>query len=410
MAERWDSLDILVNNAGANWGVPLAEQDSKSWHRVLDVNVEGVFHITKFLLPLLQKAGTAEEPARVINIGSVDGIQVPGFETYAYSASKAAVHQLTRHLAKHLAPTITVNAIAPGPFQSRMMRATLEAAGDGMAKMMPLQADRPARGHGRSGHLPVVEGRCLHDRHDRPGRRRHRHDEVARRIVPVEPPPTRWRFPPVDVADEHGVVARRRRPRARHAPRRLPPGPLPDAASARDGPMAWWSPDPRGVLPLDGRAPQPFAAAVDRAATRCGSTPRSPRWSTACADPRRPGGWITDDIRAAYVRLHELGWAHSVEAWDDDGLAGGLYGVAIGGLFAGESMFHRRTDASKVALVGAGRPARGRRRRPPAARRAVGDRAPRVARGRWRVPRRRYLALPRRDARSRLPAAGAAGA
>ena len=139
VAERWDSLDILVNNAGANWGVPLAEQDSKSWHRVLDVNVEGVFHVTKFLLPLLQKAGTAEEPARVINIGSVDGIQVPGFETYAYSASKAAVHQLTRHLAKHLAPTITVNAIAPGPFQSRMMRATLEAAGDNMAKMMPLR-------------------------------------------------------------------------------------------------------------------------------------------------------------------------------------------------------------------------------------------------------------------------------
>ena len=77
MAERWDSLDILVNNAGANWGAPLAEQDTKSWHRVLDVNVEGVFHTTKFLLPLLQAAGTAEEPARIINIGSVDGIQVP---------------------------------------------------------------------------------------------------------------------------------------------------------------------------------------------------------------------------------------------------------------------------------------------------------------------------------------------
>jgi NAD(P)-dependent dehydrogenase (short-subunit alcohol dehydrogenase family) len=139
VAERWDSLDVLVNNAGANWGAPLAEQDTRSWHRVLDVNVEGVFHTTKFLLPLLQAAGTAEEPARIINIGSVDGIQVPGFETYAYSASKAAVHQLTRHLAKHLAPEITVNAIAPGPFQSRMMRATLEAAGDGMAKMLPLK-------------------------------------------------------------------------------------------------------------------------------------------------------------------------------------------------------------------------------------------------------------------------------
>jgi NAD(P)-dependent dehydrogenase (short-subunit alcohol dehydrogenase family) len=139
VAERWSSLDILVNNAGANWGAPLAEQDTASWHRVLDVNVEGVFHTTKFLLPLLQAAGTAEDPARIVNIGSVDGIQVPAFETYAYSASKAAVHQLTRHLAKHLAPEITVNAIAPGPFQSRMMRATLEAAGDAMPRMMPLK-------------------------------------------------------------------------------------------------------------------------------------------------------------------------------------------------------------------------------------------------------------------------------
>lgn len=95
---------------------------ASSWARVLNVNVEGVFHTTKFLLPLLQAAGTAEEPSRIINIGSVDGIQVPVFETYASSASKAAVHQMTRHLAKHLAPAITMNAMAPGPFQSRRMR------------------------------------------------------------------------------------------------------------------------------------------------------------------------------------------------------------------------------------------------------------------------------------------------
>jgi NAD(P)-dependent dehydrogenase (short-subunit alcohol dehydrogenase family) len=139
VAAQWDALDILVNNAGATWGAPLAEQDSSSWARVLDVNVEGVFHTTKFLLPLLQAAGTAESPARVINIGSVDGIHVPIMETYSYSASKAAVHQLTRHLARHLAPDITVNAIAPGPFQSKMMRATLEAAGDAIAKSMPLK-------------------------------------------------------------------------------------------------------------------------------------------------------------------------------------------------------------------------------------------------------------------------------
>ena len=73
-----------------------------------------------------------------------------------------------------------------------------------------------------------------------------------------------------------------------------------------------------------------------------------------CADPRRTGGWITPAVRDAYVRLHELGWAHSVEAWDEEGLAGGLYGVAIGRLFAAESMFHRRTDASKAALVALG--------------------------------------------------------
>jgi NAD(P)-dependent dehydrogenase (short-subunit alcohol dehydrogenase family) len=139
VAAQWDSLDILVNNAGATWGSPLDQHDSKAWHRVMDVNVEGVFHTTKLLLPLLRAAGTADAPARVINIGSVDGIHVPMLETYSYSASKAAVHQLTRHLGRHLAPEITVNAIAPGPFQSRMMRATLEAAGDAIAKTMPLQ-------------------------------------------------------------------------------------------------------------------------------------------------------------------------------------------------------------------------------------------------------------------------------
>lgn len=134
-----DHVDVLVNNAGATWGAPLAEHDTASWSRVLDLNVQGVFHTTKFLLPLLQAAGSAAEPARVINIGSIDGIHTPLLETYSYSASKAAVHQLTRHLAKHLAPEITVNAVAPGPFESKMMAATLAAAGDQIAASAPLK-------------------------------------------------------------------------------------------------------------------------------------------------------------------------------------------------------------------------------------------------------------------------------
>jgi NAD(P)-dependent dehydrogenase (short-subunit alcohol dehydrogenase family) len=139
IAERESKLDILVNNAGATWGAPLADFDEAAWERVLALNVKGVFHLTKFLVPLLQAAGTADEPARVINVGSIDGLHVPGMETYSYSASKAAVHQLTRHLAKRLAPEVTVNAIAPGPFESKMMAATLAAAGDAIAAATPLR-------------------------------------------------------------------------------------------------------------------------------------------------------------------------------------------------------------------------------------------------------------------------------
>src|SRR5215217_3730924 len=112
LAEREDRLHILVNNAGATWGAPLAEFDDAAWDRVLDLNVKGVFHLTRFLVPLLAAAGTADDPGRVINIGSIDGIHVPTLETYSYSASKAAVHQMTRVLAAKLASQhIAVNAI-----------------------------------------------------------------------------------------------------------------------------------------------------------------------------------------------------------------------------------------------------------------------------------------------------------
>ena len=118
-----------------------------------------------------------------------------------------------------------------------------------------------------------------------------------------------------------------------------------------NGPLAWWSPDPRGVIPLDGlhvsrslrRSCRRFELRVDTAFEEV---------MRGCADPRRPHGWIDEEFVAAYVALHRLGWAHSVEVWRDGALAGGLYGVAIGGLFAAESKFHRERDASKVAVVG----------------------------------------------------------
>lgn len=166
--------------------------------------------------------------------------------------------------------------------------------------------------------------------------------------APIEPPPTPWLLPDPSTADDHGLVG---------VGGDLEPGTL--LAAYRSGlfPMhvdgrhlGWWSPDPRGVIPLDGlRVSRSLRKSCGRYEIRVDEA--FDDVVVGCADPARPHGWINRHIRTAYGTLHELGWAHSVEAYEDGRLVGGLYGVAVGGLFAGESMFHRSTDASKVALV-----------------------------------------------------------
>ncbi len=166
----------------------------------------------------------------------------------------------------------------------------------------------------------------------------------------LEPEPNQWAFPAADTADENGLVG----VGADLAPSTLLaayrsglfPMTLGDA-----GELGWWSPDPRGVIPLgELRVTRSLRRSLRR--YRITTDVAFADVIDACRAIDRPHGWITSDIRDAYVRLHRLGWAHSVEAWSDAGeLVGGLYGVSIGGLFAGESMFHIDRDASKVALV-----------------------------------------------------------
>ena len=169
--------------------------------------------------------------------------------------------------------------------------------------------------------------------------------------MPVEPPPSPWVFPGVadDVAEDLVGMGADLEPGTLLSAYRQGLFPMP--AGEPDVPLLWWSPRRRGVLPLDGlRVSRSLRQSVRRMEIRVDTA--FGEVVAACADPSRDSGWIDDDIAAAYSRLHDLGWAHSVESWQDGRLVGGLYGVAIGGLFAGESMFHRVRDASKVALVG----------------------------------------------------------
>ncbi len=136
---REQRVHVLINNAGAAWGAPLEQFPAAGWDKVLDLNLKAPFFLTRAFLPLLEAAATDDDPARVINVGSIDALRVPEFNNYSYSASKAGVHQLTRVLARELGPRhITVNAIAPGPFPSQMMAAILEESGDRIAASSPL--------------------------------------------------------------------------------------------------------------------------------------------------------------------------------------------------------------------------------------------------------------------------------
>ncbi len=131
LARREKKIDILVNNAGVSWGAPIEDFPEIGWDKVFDTNVKGVFFLTQKLLPLLRASGSAEDPARVINIGSIDGIKNPIFETFSYGPSKAALHHLTRGLALHLTKeNIIVNSIAPGPFPTWMLSTGVGGGGD----------------------------------------------------------------------------------------------------------------------------------------------------------------------------------------------------------------------------------------------------------------------------------------
>lgn len=137
ITKREGKLDVLINNSGANWAAPFEEYPETGWDKVFSVNVKAPFFLTQKLTPALRAASREEDPARVISTSSINGLTVPDLETYAYSASKAGLIHMTRVLARKLAPEINVNTIAPGPFQSRMMKETLERKGNAYVQSLP---------------------------------------------------------------------------------------------------------------------------------------------------------------------------------------------------------------------------------------------------------------------------------
>ncbi|KAJ2450236.1 hypothetical protein EV183_004428 [Coemansia sp. RSA 2336] len=149
-----EGLDVLINNSGANWGTrKLEDYPDAAWTKVLTLNTQRVFTLSQLLLPMLEKRASQQDPSRIINVGSIDGIRTPDLVTPAYSASKAAVHHLTKVMAAHLGPrNITCNAIAPGPFESHMMKATLKAQYQKIISSVPV---------GRIGCPEDMAGVCL---------------------------------------------------------------------------------------------------------------------------------------------------------------------------------------------------------------------------------------------------------
>ena len=151
--EAGRGLHVLVNNAGATWGADIDTYPDSAWSKVLTLNLQRVFTLTQLCLPLLEKAATPADPSRVVHIGSIDGVRVPALSSFAYSASKAGLHHLSRHLARDLGPRhITSNVLACGPFETKMMRATLDTMGDFIRGENPL---------GRIGEPADVAGAAL---------------------------------------------------------------------------------------------------------------------------------------------------------------------------------------------------------------------------------------------------------